>query len=261
MHDSSHLPHERRQTIARRLLRGEAVVAAALAEEFAISDDAIRRDLRALAQDGLCRRVYGGALPVSPASTTMAVRSREDIARKRALAQAANALVRPGQTLFLDTGSTNLQLATLLPSLPGLRVVTNSIPVAAALMARTDLSLVVIGGTANPAAGGCVDAHAIAEVRRCRVDLAFLGACAVSMREGLGGFDMADVDFKRTLLDISAAVALMLTNAKVETAAPFRICATGRVDHYVLEADAPPSFVSALRRSPSSVTLAAAPAS
>src|SRR5690349_184638 len=61
---SDELPLARRDEIAGRLSAGQPVVAAALATEFGVSEDAIRRDLRALAAEGRCRRVYGGALPV-----------------------------------------------------------------------------------------------------------------------------------------------------------------------------------------------------
>ena len=63
-HMTSELPLARRDLIADRLANGLAVVATELAGEFAVSEDAIRRDLRALAAEGRCRRVYGGALPL-----------------------------------------------------------------------------------------------------------------------------------------------------------------------------------------------------
>lgn len=245
VHDSF-FPLDRRDRIADRLARGEAVGAGPLAREFGVSEDAIRRDLRALAADGLCRRVYGGALPLSPASTPIEVRAGEDVGRKRALARAALPLLRPGATLFLDTGSTVLQLAGLLPADRDLRVVTNSVPVAAALAARGDVGLVLVGGAVDPAVGGCVDAHAIAELRRFRPDLAFLGACALSLAEGLAGFEMADVDFKRALIEVSGATALMMTSAKLETAAPFRIAPVAALGHLVLEHDAAPALAAAL---------------
>ncbi|WP_247655764.1 DeoR family transcriptional regulator, partial [Hydrogenophaga aromaticivorans] len=68
------IPLERRDLIAQRLAQGQPVVAAALAAEFQVSEDAIRRDLRALAAEGRCRRVYGGALPPLPGALPMAVR-------------------------------------------------------------------------------------------------------------------------------------------------------------------------------------------
>ncbi|MCE6969916.1 DeoR/GlpR family DNA-binding transcription regulator [Cereibacter sphaeroides] len=259
MHDSPDLPVERRRRIADRLATGQAVVAATLAQEFGVSEDSIRRDLRGLAQDGICRRVYGGALPVSPAAAPMAVRAGEDRERKRALARAALDLLRPGQTIFLDTGSTNLQLAALLPEGLGLRVVTNSIPAAAVLTARRDLSLVVIGGGVNPQVGGCVDARASAELSGCRFDLCFLGACAMSPEHGLAGFELDDVEFKRRLVAVSAATVLMMTTAKLATSAPFAIARVADLTHVVLEHDAPAGVVEALRSAGIDLRSAAAP--
>src|ERR1700748_1672333 len=127
MHDL--LPTTRRELIARRLAAGDTVVASALALEFDVSEDAIRRDLRALAAEGLCERVYGGALPLSRASAPMMARLDEGAARKRALAITAAATIQLKETLFLDNGSTNLALARVLPTDRALTVATNSVPI------------------------------------------------------------------------------------------------------------------------------------
>jgi DeoR/GlpR family transcriptional regulator of sugar metabolism len=259
MHDSSILPLGRRRQIADRLVRGEAVIATSLATEFRVSEDAIRRDLRALASEGMCQRVYGGALPTSPASSSIDVRSGEDIARKRALACSAVGLIREGQTLFFDTGSTNVQLAARLPSDLALTVVTNSVPAAATLMGRPGIALVFIGGSVNATVGGCVDARSIGELRRFRIDLCFLGACAMSVENGIAGFDMADVDFKRSLFDVSTNAALMLTNTKIGTSAPFHIGPVADIAHFVLEHDAPVDVLSALRRMGAEIRVAGTP--
>jgi DeoR/GlpR family transcriptional regulator of sugar metabolism len=259
MHDISALPFDRRQQIARRLTLGNTVSAAALATEFKVSEDAIRRDLRALTAEGVCKRVYGGALPVSPASSPIHVRSAEDVEQKQALVRAAVALVHEGQTVFLDTGSTNRELAKELPRDAGLTVVTNSVLVAAALMECRGISLVMIGGSVDPTIGGCVGARSIAEIQRFRIDLCFLGTCAISIKHGIAGFNMADVDFKRGLIEVSAERALILTNAKLETTAPHRIASVADVDHLVVEHDAPIPILAALRETGTAVRIANAP--
>lgn len=259
MHVSDRFSLGRRQQIARRLARGQAVVAGALAQEFGVSEDAVRRDLRALAKEGLCKRVYGGALPLSPASTPIEVRSGEDAARRKALARAAAGLITRGQTIFLDTGSTTLQLAGLLPRDMNLQVVTNSLPAAAVLMTRSDVSLFVIGGRVNPAVGGSVDARAHAELGRYRFDLCFLGACSLSIRDGLAGSDMDDVGIKRRLIEVSATTVLMMTSTKLETSAPFAIGSISDIAHVILEHDAPGEVVSSLRAAGAEVRIADAP--
>src|ERR1700728_2992987 len=105
------LAAERQQQILERLGRDGRVLATSLAEIFSTSEDTIRRDLRDLAGRGLCRRVYGGALPVSPASRSAQLRAGEAPDRKAALGQALAGLVAPGSLVFVDSGSTNLAAA------------------------------------------------------------------------------------------------------------------------------------------------------
>src|SRR6202047_5095508 len=100
-------PLARRDVILGRLAQGPSVAAVALALEFEVSEDAIRRDLRALAAEGRCRRVYGGALPLSKATLPITVRVGEARERKAARAAAAVGLIRPGEFVFLDNCSTH----------------------------------------------------------------------------------------------------------------------------------------------------------
>jgi DeoR/GlpR family transcriptional regulator of sugar metabolism len=231
-------PMERRELVAERLAQGQSVSATGLAAEFAVSPDAIRRDLRMLAAEGRCRRVYGGALPVSPASSPMAVRAGEAIARKLALAKAAIGLIRPGEFLFLDSGSTNLALASLLPALD-LIVATNSAAIAASLADRRDLRLLLTGGVVTPEIGGCVDATSVLAIQQMNIDRCFLGACAISGGEGISSFEPADALFKRALMARSGAVMIMVATEKLGTSAPHRVAALDEIDGIVVEHDAP----------------------
>ncbi|MDR3435743.1 DeoR/GlpR family DNA-binding transcription regulator [Telmatospirillum sp.] len=242
----AHLPSLRRRTILKRLNDGHPVVATDLAIEFGVSEDAIRRDLRDFAAKGLCSRVYGGALPLSPASTPIAIRMHEAPDRKRALARAALPLLSPGQTVFLDSGSTNALLAAELPTDLNLTVVTNSVPIAGTLMGKPGITLFMIGGRIEPQTGGSVGARAASEVQRFRFDLCFLGTCALSVSGGLSGFEMDDVDFKRALLACSQATAVMVTTEKLETTAPHRIAPLAAIDHLIVEHDVSADLLAAL---------------
>jgi DeoR/GlpR family transcriptional regulator of sugar metabolism len=253
-------PMERREVIAERLAQGQSVSATALADEFAVSPDAIRRDLRMLAAEGRCRRVYGGALPVSPASSPMAVRAEEAIERKLALAEAAIGLIRRGEFLFLDNGSTNLALARLLPDLD-LTVATNSAAVAAILADRRDLRLLLTGGMVSPEIGGCVDAAAVLSIQQMNIDRCLLGACAVSAEEGISAFDPADALFKRALIARSRATVMMVATDKLGTRAPHRVAALDEIDGVVVEHDAPThADFEALKRLDIPIVTAGAPA-
>src|ERR1700729_2455516 len=116
----------RHRLIRKRLASEGRVLAADLARDLGTSEDTIRRDLRELAALGACRRVYGGALSISPASGTFAERQTQDNDRKAALAREAAKLAAPGQIVFLDAGSTNLAIAWAPPHGAQMTLVTKS---------------------------------------------------------------------------------------------------------------------------------------
>src|SRR5438270_5760141 len=113
------LSEERRRIILDLVRREGKVLAMELSERFHVSQDTIRRDLRELAEAGLLQRVHGGALLRSPTDPQYMVRRDESPAAKSAIAAAAAQLVRPGQVVMLDAGTTALQVAEQLP--PDLR--------------------------------------------------------------------------------------------------------------------------------------------
>ena len=253
------IPLARRDAIAGRLAQGQSVSAPALAQEFGVSEDAIRRDLRALAAEGRCRRVYGGALPLLPASVPMAARLGEGRERKEALARAAVAGIQPGEFVFLDCGSTNLAVAVCLPEDHDLTVATNSPDIAAALLRRQDLQLILVGGSLDPVVGGCVDAEAVLGVARMRVDRCFLGACSVSAVDGIGAFSYADASFKRRLLSVSRQALVLVTSEKLGACAPHHVAPLEAVAGLVVEQDAPSVELEALALAGATVLKAEAP--
>jgi DeoR/GlpR family transcriptional regulator of sugar metabolism len=236
----------RRSEIETRLLRGLPVNATALAKEFLVSEDAIRRDLRALAADGKCKRVYGGGLPISPEGVPFEHRLLNDSKEKRALALAALPLLSEVATVFLDSGSTNLALAREFPPDRALTIATNSISIASALLDRKNLKVIVLGGEIDREIGGAVGLSAIREAERLSFDLCFLGACAISVSLGIGAFHLADAEFKRALIARSDRTAALVTMDKVETRAPFQVAALAVLDHIVLESGTPQDIVTTI---------------
>ncbi|MFV3126951.1 DeoR/GlpR family DNA-binding transcription regulator [Niveispirillum sp. KHB5.9] len=252
------IPLARRDIIAGRLAQGQAVVAAALAVEFAVSEDAIRRDLRALAADGLCRRVYGGALPITPGAGPMSARMGEEQDRKRLLARAAASLIQPGEFLFIDNGSTNLALVEFLPDLPDLTVATNSIDIATVLLRRPEIRLIMVGGAVDPIIGGAVDAMALQAVERMNINRCFLGACSISAAMGISTVDFADATLKRVLISVSATCVAMVTSDKLDTRSPHRVTPVARLGRLVVEHDAPCGMVAALEQAGATIMMASA---
>jgi DeoR/GlpR family transcriptional regulator of sugar metabolism len=233
------MPAERQKEILERIRRDGRVLATDLAREFSTSEDTIRRALRDLAAQGLCARVYGGALAISSASGTNLQRRREAVDRKLALGQKMASIIRPGQFVFIDAGSTNLAVARSLPKSMDLTVATHDPTIAAALADRTDLTLITIGGQVNPFIGAAVDGRALRQILELRPDLLVLGICAIDADDGIAAFHSEDAQMKRSLLERSGSVAIAVLNEKLSASAPFQIGAVDAVADLVVEADAP----------------------
>jgi DeoR/GlpR family transcriptional regulator of sugar metabolism len=242
------MPAERQQEILERINKDGRVLATELAREYSTSEDTIRRILRDLAAQGLCARVYGGALAISPASGDARKRRGEAIDRKLALGARLAAMVQPGQLVFIDAGSTNLAAAKSLAKGLGVTVATHDPMIAAALADRTDLTLLTIGGKVNPAVGAAVDGQALRMILDLRPDLLLLGTCALDAREGVAAFYSEDAQMKRALVERSGSVAIAALNEKLAASAPFQVARVEVISDLVVEADAPKKVVSAFER-------------
>jgi DeoR/GlpR family transcriptional regulator of sugar metabolism len=241
------LPLARRDAIAACLRAGQAVSSVALATEFNVSEDAIRRDLRALAAAGFCRRVYGGALPLTPGTTPLTKRLDADVERKRSLAKAALSLIKAGSFVFLDNGSTSIILAEELPRDSDLIVATSSIEIASRLAARGDVHIHMVGGQVDTVIGGAIDGIALEAVGRLNIDTCFLGVCALSVEGGVSAFDPVDATFKRALVARSRKTLILVTTEKMSVRAPHRVAELSAIDRVVVEHDAPEPGVEELR--------------
>src|SRR3954449_1570930 len=109
------LAAQRRDLLMDRLRRDGRLVAKDLALELGVTEDSVRRDLRELAEAGLCQRVYGGALPVSPAIADYATRQTVAPQSKQRVAKRAQSLIAPGMTVLLDGGTTALAVINAMP--------------------------------------------------------------------------------------------------------------------------------------------------
>ncbi|WP_153395510.1 DeoR/GlpR family DNA-binding transcription regulator [Ornithinicoccus halotolerans] len=166
-----------------------SVQVADLIARFAVSEMTARRDIARLAADGLVDRVHGGAvLPreASVAEPGFAAKTTRAVPAKQAIARAAVALVQPGTAVGLSAGTTTHAAAGLLTDVPGLTVVTNSLPVAALLheRGRPDQRVLLTGGERTPS-DALVGPIALAALEGLHLDTVLLGAHGLDLRAGL----------------------------------------------------------------------------
>jgi DeoR/GlpR family transcriptional regulator of sugar metabolism len=244
---ASLLSVERRQAILDRLARDGKVVAARLVEEFGVSEDTIRRDLRELAAQGLVQRVHGGALPPAPQPGSFTHRRETHTEEKAALAQAAIAVLREARVIVLDGSTTNLELARRLPADRTGTVLTNSPPIAAALAEHPAVEVVMIGGRLDKRAQVTVGAAAIDFLRSIRADACVLGVCALHPEAGLSTDDLEEAQVKRAMVEGSADVIALATSDKLRAASAYLVAPVTELTHVVAEAGAPDELLDPYR--------------
>ena len=225
------LPTQRRMAILAEVRDRSAVSADDLSRQFAVSVETIRRDLRGLQEKGLLERVYGGATRPSGRSSegSFAARSTRNIARKRASAAQAAALVEPEETIIIDVGTTALEVARALPATFRGRVLTNSVPAALELSARPEVELLLCGGQVRPGDGACSGAHAEAFFAEFYADRAFLGSGGVHPEAGLTDYYPAEVIVRRTIIDHTAVTYVLADSSKLGVIAVRRVCPLDRL--------------------------------
>src|SRR4051794_8659048 len=140
------LAAQRRELLLERLATSGRIVAKDLAAEWQLSEDSIRRDLRELAAEGLCKKVYGGAIPIARAEADYAGRQRVEPDSKLSVATKAASLIQPGMTAILDGGTTTLAVTRALPHDLKATIVTHSPTIAAALVDHPTVDVYVVGG-------------------------------------------------------------------------------------------------------------------
>ena len=236
------LAAERRAHLLDTLAREGKVVAKSIAAELGISEDSVRRDLRELAAEGLVQRVYGGALPVSPAVVDYAARQRVNPDSKRRVARAALRLIGPGMTVLLDGGTTALAVAELLPRDLHCTVATHSPTVAAALIGHPTVEVVVIGGVLFKHSAVTGGASAVEAAQRISADLFLLGVTGVHPDAGLTTGDPDEAAMKRALAARSAETWVLGSAEKIGAASPFQVLPWSEVAGVLTDAGQSPTM-------------------
>lgn len=236
--DDNRFPAERAQVVLDLLREHGRVSSSDLAARFGVSEDSIRRDLRELAGQGLCKRVYGGAVRTSPDVPSFEQRVRHGAAGKAGLAAGICALLQPEQTIFLDAGTTNLAVAQTLPEHSGLTIISNAPQIAIAAGRRSGVQVQLIGGVFFPGSGGIFGAEALAQLQRLRMDVCVPGACALDSLTGVWATNAEEAALKRQLVASSSRVIVAVPAEKLGTEAGHHVAALSDVDDLVIHGSA-----------------------
>jgi DeoR family transcriptional regulator, fructose operon transcriptional repressor len=243
---------ERQQAIADLVSQRGRLSVNALAEQYDVTTETVRRDLSALERAGILRRVHGGAVPAGALAGLEPKVGDRDLAhadQKDRIARAALALLPPtGGTVVLDAGTTTARLAMMLPRDLQLTVVTNAVPIAARLAGSATVRLHLLPGRVRTTTHAAVGEDTVEALGRLRVDVAFVGTNGLSVDHGLTTPDHAEAAAKRAIIGCARLTVVLVDSSKIGQEQTVRFAELQDVDVVVTDGDADPDDVEALER-------------
>lgn len=212
----------RKELLLGRLRRDGRIEAKAIAAELGISPDSIRRDLRELDAAGLAVRVYGGALPASPAVVAYGARQAVAADSKARVAAKAATLIRPGSTVILDGGTTTRAVVDALPTSLPCTVITHSPTIAAALLEH-EAEVFLLGGRLFKHSAVTCGAAAAEAAAQISADVFLLGVTGIHPDAGLTTADADEAAMKRALASRAAETYVLASAEKVGAASRYTV--------------------------------------
>jgi DeoR/GlpR family transcriptional regulator of sugar metabolism len=210
-------PIARRRVLRRELAVRGAVSVAELSDMLGASAATIRRDLDALAREGVVERGHGGAASraLRPAEEALAVRERKDVDEKRAIARCVAALIKPGETVFLNDGSTVMALARELATMDlELFIVTSAVNVAQLLAENPRLTVCLLGGFVRRSSLATTGPFAQSMLEQFNADVAVLSSDGFSVSDGMSFSNADDALVSRKMAMRAKRCIAMVTSPK-----------------------------------------------
>lgn len=233
------LPAERHRRIQELLRERRVVRVSVLSESMGVSEVTIRRDLEALERRGLLERTHGGAVAThwmrSEPGYLEAISSNTD--EKRAIGRAAAAMVEPGDALYLNGGTTTLEVFRHLQA-SGVKVVTNHVGIALEASER-DVELLLLGGHYRAPSNSVVGPFATDALRRTHATKAFIGVEGIGIASGLTTPVAAEAEIAHLMIEQTHGIVIVVADrSKIGTVADFVIAPLDRIDVLVVDAGA-----------------------
>jgi len=245
--------HQRRLQIIQQIQESGSIRTAELIQKFGVSDTAIRRDLNILEDDGQLRRVHGGAVVVgrSIAGASFQTKTMQYREEKCCIGQVAAGLVKPGESIILDSGTTTLEVALALPGIvtnsQPITIVTNSLPIILGLMGWSAGNLNVLGGILLPEHQATVGPQTIANLRSVQVAKAIIGCDGLTISHGLTTAHMLVAEVGRMMVEVARQVIVVTDSSKLGRVGFTQIIPLDAIDILITDKNAPAELVEQIR--------------
>jgi DeoR family transcriptional regulator, carbon catabolite repression regulator len=195
-----------------------------LAGELKVSEDTIRRDIESLHHNGLLLKVRGGAISMAKNPLSFRDRTRHQSEEKNIIAVKALQLIKGGQTVFMDGGSTICAVASHLPANSTFRLITNNMALVPIISTFPHIELIVLGGIYDRETAVNTGGQTCSEAAKYIADLYLMGTCALQKDLGISAVFQSDGEVKQQMLKSSAATYALADNAKLNATEHYKVC-------------------------------------
>jgi DeoR/GlpR family transcriptional regulator of sugar metabolism len=239
---------ERQENIVRLIEQRKRMTVAEVSQEFHVSLATARRDLDELAARARLERVHGGAIPArsAPPEPVAVERAAERALEKRRIGVSAAGLVRDGETVFIGSGTTTLEVARQMRGKRGLTVISNSLHVITVLADSPDITLVCLGGLLRRSEMSLIGHMAEASLGDVRANKVFLGVRGIDLEHGLTSAYLPETEIDRLMLRAGREAIVVADHTKCGQVAAGFIGPVSAAHTLVTDKAAPDAFVEAL---------------
>lgn len=221
---------ERQREISSILYESGSVKVNELSEYFNVSEATIRRDLQEMDSKKLLKKTHGGAVKIDITNFELSFIEKKDerSEEKHSIAKCAASMIKNGDTIILDSGTTTLELCKNINA-ENLTVITNSIDIAAELSNKSSIKLILTGGVLRATTRAMVGYVCEEMLKNFRVDKAFIGTNGISLNKGITTPDITEAQAKKAMISSSNKVILVADSSKLENICFSLICPISEV--------------------------------
>ena len=241
---------QRRLQISELVRQHGSVQVTSLAKRFGVSMQTVRKDLRYLTERGVMARAYGGAIDskvVGPVTEAPYEAKRTShLEEKRRIGQRAAAMVKPGDTIVIDSGTTGIQLAEALPNVE-VTVVTNDFGVLSSLAPKSNINIVMLGGELRRKSMSFYGGLTVEALAALHVDKLFLGVDGFDLERGITTHFEPEAMLNRKMVENAGTVVAITDSSKFGKVCLHRIISVADLDTLITDKDAPEDIVQAIQ--------------
>lgn len=242
-------PHNRQLDILKLIEIDGSVNISELSKNMNVSEMTIRRDLIELEKMNLIRRIHGGAVISFGRSYEAPLISRQtqNIEGKRRIGKYAAEMIRDGDSVALDVGSTTTEVARNIIGWNNLTILTPSLIIAGILVEQNNIRVIVSGGILRPSELSLVGDLAYYAFKDMYVDKLFLGAAGIDSKVGITEFNYEDAQVKKAMIRSAKEVILVIDSAKFEKTVFSFVTGLNSIHHMVTDQAPPPALTAKLK--------------